>query len=802
MSLDLPAAVMNVSSDQAIFAPSAKVHACIGVCSKGPLTPINVGSLDALKSTFGFGMGVKAAAYELGKTGAPVVMCRRAPTAVAAVIGTPDLTDWDGANAPALTGTPNDHYLVVFEVVAPGELNTATGRYSLDGGVTYSTTATIPTSGIVVLGGSGITATFTAGTGNDVEGSFTVELFPASQSVSPVTTTRVATSTGVVTVSGTPLDAYEGKLLIVAGGDLGVDGITYRVSLDGGRTYTKTLRLGTDTSIQILDGTEDSGLDLDLDTVAGLLDGLTVIGEIDSGSPTTCTFSAPANKAAVLSQLNAAFDGSPFTAPGNALIATSPTTGLDSEVGFTGGTALTLLGLAIATVNGTGTSATVTGTGDLSVGGLYGGGGTLDGLTVIGAIDNGTPTTCTFSAPANKAAVLTQLNAAFDGSPFTAPGNFLIITSPTTGLASEIDITGGTGLTALGLSVADTFGTGTSAAVTGTADLSNKRLYVNGIFDAGDYFTFTTTEPVVQTSDVLTALDALDESQLDWRFAHVVGAYSRTDVSTMGGEVFSWAGDQLGNARFTWGLFSARSKRRVEDEVVWANALAEDFDTLENTRVVVSGGYARITCPITKRRNRRPASWVAVPEIVRRPIEESIARKATGALSSDVQIYEDDVRVEHDARLDPTLQGARFLTLRTYKKEPGVYVTRDSTFDEEGGLEGLIARRSVLDVATEIFRQVLEDLTMDGVEVNLPDEPNPGAITEESAARIDTETARRIRAVLQGKFSGLTIRTDRTTVLAPGSRLVAKVSMIGLEYIDGSEGTIGFVSAAVAAIAA
>lgn len=104
-------------------------------------------------------------------------------------------------------------------------------------------------------------------------------------------------------------------------------------------------------------------------------------------------------------------------------------------------------------------AATVTGTGDLSVGGLYGGGGTLDGLTVIMEIDNGGSDTCTFVAPANKAGALAQLNAAIgDGTNFAAPGNFLVITSTLIGATGEIDITGGTALTALGLTVATTTG--------------------------------------------------------------------------------------------------------------------------------------------------------------------------------------------------------------------------------------------------------------------------------------------------------------------------------------------------------
>lgn len=53
------------------------------------------------------------------------------------------------------------------------------------------------------------------------------------------------TGTSVVTASGTPLDDTEPTVEIIAGGTIGVDGITYRISLDAGRNWGPTLSLGT-----------------------------------------------------------------------------------------------------------------------------------------------------------------------------------------------------------------------------------------------------------------------------------------------------------------------------------------------------------------------------------------------------------------------------------------------------------------------------------------------------------------------------------------------------------------------------
>jgi hypothetical protein len=67
------------------------------------------------------------------------------------------------------------------------------------------------------------------------------------------TITSVATGTAAVTVtaSPTPDDDYEILVKVIAGGTRGVAGITYQVSLDGGRNFGAVTALGTGTSFPI-----------------------------------------------------------------------------------------------------------------------------------------------------------------------------------------------------------------------------------------------------------------------------------------------------------------------------------------------------------------------------------------------------------------------------------------------------------------------------------------------------------------------------------------------------------------------
>jgi hypothetical protein len=81
-----------------------------------------------------------------------------------------------------------------------------------------------------------------------------------------VTTARAASSTCVVTVTGTPNDSYYGRVDVVTGGTIGVAGIIATVSLDNGRTTYATINLGTASTYVI----PNTGLTLNF--AAGTLD--------------------------------------------------------------------------------------------------------------------------------------------------------------------------------------------------------------------------------------------------------------------------------------------------------------------------------------------------------------------------------------------------------------------------------------------------------------------------------------------------------------------------------------------------
>ncbi len=309
--------------------------------------------------------------------------------------------------------------------------------------------------------------------------------------------------------------------------------------------------------------------------------------------------------------------------------------------------------------------------------------------------------------------------------------------------------------------------------------------------DLGDVITFETTAPAIAASDVLTALDDLKASSYGWEFAHIVGAVAGAAAATIGARFQTWAAAAVGGARFTWGVWSTRQQYTGESDTDYdASVNDADYVALVNTRVSSWGGDGpRITCPITQRRNQRPVACVLVPELWSRPIEEDPMRVGTGPLTSDIALYESGVRIAHDARADVALHAARFGTLRTYEETPGVYVTRGSTFDVVNGEESRIPRRRVLDLASTTFQRVLVLQLGDGVDRNAD-----GTIDELEAQRLEEATVAELGPVLGGRSSDFRVVVDRTTPLTPSTPLSELVKVLGLEYLDELNGTIGFVA--------
>lgn len=339
--------------------------------------------------------------------------------------------------------------------------------------------------------------------------------------------------------------------------------------------------------------------------------------------------------------------------------------------------------------------------------------------------------------------------------------------------------------------------------------------FAAGTLDVGDKVVTKTTGPAWQASDVQAALDVLRASSHTWRFVHVAGDTTVAKVSSVAGKLTSLAGLGI----FTYAVFSARDRNDGEIDAngipsaSWRERLISDYQSLSADRVAVGAGRARVTCPVTGRTNRRPSSWIAIARIIEKTIQIDPGRKLDGALPADVRIFDaNGLLAEHDARIADSLHGARFLTLRTYDREPGVYVTRGNSMAAEASEFNRLAMRAVMDLASEVYRGIM----LAQLENNLRANPltgaqpgqtsgetiTPGALAEVDARIIDRELLSAFTAVLiaPGYASAARARVSRTDPFLTTGELTAEVSITQLGYVDKFTGNIGFENPRFAAL--
>lgn len=150
-----------------IALPNVNGIAClVGVSSSGTANTVyQFGDATALKAALGNGPLVEAAALLLAVAGGPVICV---PTAFSAGTLSAVVHVGTGLSVVTTTGSaPVDTFSVLVEIMQGGTnpaAGTATFRYSMDAGFTYSAEIEVPTGGVYAIPGTGVILNWSAAT--------------------------------------------------------------------------------------------------------------------------------------------------------------------------------------------------------------------------------------------------------------------------------------------------------------------------------------------------------------------------------------------------------------------------------------------------------------------------------------------------------------------------------------------------------------------------------------------------------------------------------------------------------------
>ncbi len=338
---------------------------------------------------------------------------------------------------------------------------------------------------------------------------------------------------------------------------------------------------------------------------------------------------------------------------------------------------------------------------------------------------------------------------------------------------------------------------------------------------AGDSYTFGTTGPIWQDSDMQTGLNTLDGSQygiFGWGGGtHFVGngggAVATTggvpgaDVTTLNGYLETLAT----NKNFTRGIASARDASppaayggTAESETTWINSINADFSAVSAKRMMIGAGNWNMPSAFQNPsagtpRPRRNVAWALAARTVAVPPQRHLGRVIDGALTQiavdpindplDGFIYHNEFQ---NGGLDYKITGTggRFATTLLRKRKPGVFNANPLMMAPFGSDFWMWPFGRVMDVACSILDQVGTDFINDDIRLNAD-----GTIFDLEAKRIESAMSNAINAEMfaQGMISQtLAVVIDRTWNVRANSSVKWTATITGKGYILSESGTIGF----------
>ncbi len=317
-----------------------------------------------------------------------------------------------------------------------------------------------------------------------------------------------------------------------------------------------------------------------------------------------------------------------------------------------------------------------------------------------------------------------------------------------------------------------------------------------GDLDAGDTHSFRTTAPSWNTSELGAALDALKSSSIAWEQLHVVGAI---DPSAFDEIELKFASLPASGKYRSW-IGSVRMPALAESEATYLASVSAAFATKSSTHGALCAGAAKIASGVSGRIYRRPVGF-AVAALQGGVSEEIDAAAVTLGSLPGVSIRDANGNIdEHDEAINPGLDDARFITLRTWEGYEGVYVTRPRLFAASGSDYQLIAHRRVMNLIHGALRMYFIRRLNSPIEVDKA----TGFILPSEASEIEAGARAAMRAVVMSKpkASAVNFVCSRTDNLISTRTLTGTATVTPLAYPEQIDLDVGFINPALQLLAA
>lgn len=343
-------------------------------------------------------------------------------------------------------------------------------------------------------------------------------------------------------------------------------------------------------------------------------------------------------------------------------------------------------------------------------------------------------------------------------------------------------------------------GVATEVVFPGTGTPGVTISFAAGDVEDDDVLTTRTTAPQWNAGELTTALDALKASSLNWGIAHIIGAMDPAGF-TAADTAFESMFNMHKHRAF---IASARMPDLGESDTTYSAALVAEFSaSVSKWGSLCAGSYDSVSAvpreagvSVSGWQFRRPVGFTfAVAQAGAETEATNVAEVARGPLKKTSIRDVNGNPVHHDAVLNPQLDDAKFVTLRTIEGERGVFITRPWIFSAPGSDFRLMPYRLVLNLTHDVTYSFFVKRLNSPVAVD----PETGFILESSARELEESLLVLQQTALSGRASGVTVRINRTDNILATNTITGDVRVIPLGYLEQIEISEGFENPVTAA---
>lgn len=256
---------------------------------------------------------------------------------------------------------------------------------------------------------------------------------------------------------------------------------------------------------------------------------------------------------------------------------------------------------------------------------------------------------------------------------------------------------------------------------------------------AGDTWSYRTSAPCWNSTDLGVALTALSLTTYSWEMAVICGPVDAAAFAVLG---TSFAG----MPEKAW-LANTRMPLIGESEATYLTSLTGVFSALSTTVGCLCAGAAKTTSGIDFLQYKRPIVHSVGALAATLSEEIDLAQVDTGNLPG-VRIRDANGNPdEHDESANPGLDDARFLALRTVDGEQGIFVNNPRIFSASGSDFEFLQHRRVMIIMKRAVRLYFQKVLSKPIVVSA----STGFILESEAKSIEQGIDAILRSLLLAK---------------------------------------------------